>query len=88
MDINNYLLSNGKTVADAEKGAFNKIKNIYQDAWQKGISIPFFDKDGNIILANPDGSEDLVSLNSDTRQYTIIKRIAKPKQGNRYKTLS
>ena len=75
------LLPNGKTVGEAEEASRKKIESIYIDCWKKGISVPFFDNKGNTYLANPDGSEDEGDLYYETREYTIIKRIAEPGQG-------
>lgn len=75
------ILPNGKTVGEAEEASRKKIESIYIDCWKKGISVPFFDNKGNTYLANPDGSEDEADLDYETREYTIIKRIAEPGQG-------
>jgi len=45
------------------------------------VSVPFFDNEGNIFLANPDGSEDHVRLDRKTRTYHVIRRIAQPGEG-------
>ena len=39
------------------------------------------DLKGNIYLANPDGSEDRVSLNRKTRTYRVLRRTAQPGEG-------
>lgn len=43
--------------------------------------MPFFDNAGNAYLANPDGSEDQVSLDIKTRTYSVLRRIAAPGKG-------
>ena len=58
-----------------------EIEKIYVESWQKGISVPFFDNEGNIYLANPDGSEDRVSLDRKTRTYRVLHRTAQPGKG-------
>ena len=69
-EIEKIKLSNGKT-----------IKDIYLEGWAKGISIPFKDEKGNIYLANPDGSEDLVEFNRNERSYKVISRVAQAGHG-------
>lgn len=81
------LLTNGRTVADAERASAGKVESIYKESWEKGISVPFFDDNGNIYLANPDGSEDKVRLNPDTRTYHVLQRVADPGKGTFYKKL-
>ena len=66
-EIENIKLSNGKTIKDINKSVRNEVEHIYLEGWSKGISIPFWDKQGNFYLANPDGSEDLVEFNRKER---------------------
>lgn len=80
-DIENWKLSNGKTVKEINNAVHSEVENIYLDAWSKGVSVPYFDDKGNIFLANPDGSDDLVKLNPDDRSFKVIKQIALPKMG-------
>ena len=80
-DIDNILLPNGKTASDANNDAHREIEHIYLDSWQRGVSVPFFDNAGNTYLANPDGSEDHVKLDRQTRTYRVINRIAAPGYG-------
>ena len=61
--------------------ARQKIEKIYLEAWQQGVSVPFFDNERNIYLANPDGSEDNVSLDRKTRTYHVLRRTAQPGKG-------
>lgn len=77
-DIDNIMLSNGKTACEANSDAHREIERIYLDSWLHGISVPFFDKAGNTYLANPDGSEDHVKLDRQTRTYRVINRTAAP----------
>ena len=39
------------------------------------------DEKGNIYLANPDGSEDLVEFNRNERSYKVISRVAQAGHG-------
>ena len=57
------------------------LESIYLEGWAKGIAIPFKDKEGNIYLANPDGSEDLVEFNRKERSYKVIARVAQAGKG-------
>ena len=47
----------------------------------RGIAIPFWDDKGNYYLANPDGSEDLVNYDVETRSYQVLSRVAQAGQG-------
>lgn len=52
-EIENVVLSNGKTVKQVNEDVSKEVERIYLEGWEKGISIPFWDKNGNIYLANP-----------------------------------
>ena len=77
-DIDIIQLPNGQTASEANRAASREIERIYADSWRRGVSVPFFDNDGNTYLANPDGSEDKVTLDLATRTYHIIMRTAQP----------
>lgn len=77
-DIENIELQNGKTVKEVNEEVRREIERIYAESWLKGFSVPFFGDDGSIYLANPDGSEDKVTLDRNTRTYNIIIRTAQP----------
>ena len=80
-EIEGIELPNGKMASEANNNASREIERIYSDSWRRGISVPFFDDKGNTFLANPDGSEDHVKLNRNTRKYHILRRTAAPGQG-------
>lgn len=80
-EIENVVLSNGKTVKQVNEDVSKEVERIYLEGWEKGISIPFWDKNGNIFLANPDGSEDLVEFNRRERSYKVLSRVAESGQG-------
>ena len=80
-DIEQVELPNGKTVKESNEAMRREIGKIYLEAWKQGVSVPFFDNDGNIYLANPDGSEDHVQLDRKTRTYQVIRRTAQPGEG-------
>lgn len=80
-EIEKMVLPNGMTVKEINDAVRLEVERIYQESWFQGVSVPFFDEKGNTYLANPDGSEDMVSLNRQTRTYSFIKRIAQPGQG-------
>lgn len=80
-EIENIKLSNGKTIKEVNEEVRKEVERIYSEGWAKGISIPFWDKEGNYYLANPDGSEDLVSYDINTRSYQIISRTADKGKG-------
>jgi len=81
VEIEKLRLSNGKTVKEINDEVRAEVERIYTEGWSKGISIPFWDKNGNFYLANPDGSEDLVEFNRKDRNYKIISRVAGKGQG-------
>ena len=80
-DIENIELPNGKTVKEVNEAVKREVEKIYLESWRQGVSVPFFDNNGRIYLANPDGSEDHVSLDRKTRTYRVISRTALPGQG-------
>lgn len=80
-EIENIVLSNGKTIKQVNEEVSKEVERIYLEGWTKGISIPFRDNKGNIYLANPDGSEDLVEFNRKERSYKVLSRIAERGKG-------
>ena len=80
-DIDLIVLPNGQTVSEANHAASREVERIYADSWRRGVSVPFFDNDGNTYLANPDGSEDRVALDRRSRTYRILSRTAAPGKG-------
>lgn len=80
-EIEKMVLPNGMTVKEVNDAVRREVERIHQESWLQGVSVPFFDEMGNTYLANSDGSEDMVSLNRQTRTYSFIKRIAQPGQG-------
>ncbi len=80
-EIENWHLSNGKTVMETNNAVHDEVERIYLEAWSKGVPVPYFDENGNTILANPDGSDDEADFNAATRKYTVRRRIAAPGKG-------
>ena len=80
-EIEDIRLPNGKTARESNSDVGREIESIYLDSWKRGVSVPFFDNVGNTYLANPDGSEDFVSLDRRTRTYRVIRRTAAPGKG-------
>ena len=80
-DIDILQLPNGQTASEANRAASLEIERIYADSWRRGVSVPFFDNDGNTYLANPDGSEDRVKLDRRSRTYRMLHRTAAPGKG-------
>lgn len=80
-EIEDIELSNGKTIKEVNEEVSKEVERIYLEGWKKGIAIPFWDKQGNFYLANPDGSEDLVEFNREKRIYKIITRVADKGKG-------
>ena len=83
-EIETVELPNGKTVKEVNEAVRREVERIYVESWLQGVSVPFFEDDGTTYLANPDGSEDKVTLDRRTRTYNIIMRIAKPGCGRHY----
>ena len=77
----NFKLTNGKTIAQVEEEMKHGIEQLYLDAWAKGVSVPYWDENRVLHLANPDGSDDLVDFDPDTNKITVISRLAEPGQG-------
>ena len=75
------LLPNGLTAKEVNEAVRREVEHIYLESWLQGVSVPFFDDEGNTYLANPDGSEDKVSLDRRTRTYNVIMRTAQPGHG-------
>lgn len=79
-EIENWRLSNGKTIKEINNAVHEEVERIYLEAWAKGIPVPYFE-DEKVFLANPDGSDDEVIFDTSTRKYTVIRRIAAPGKG-------
>ena len=77
-EIETVELPNGKTVKEVNEAVRREVERIHLESWLQGVSVPFFEDDGTIYLANPDGSEDEVTLDRSTRTYNVIMRTAKP----------
>lgn len=80
-EIENIKFSNGKAIKQVNEEVRQEVERIYLEGWTKGISIPFKDDNGNICLANPDGSEDMVKFNRKDRSYQVLSRVAQVGQG-------
>ena len=81
-DIENVELPNGKTAKEVNDAVRREVESIYLDSWLQGVSVPFFDDESNTYLVNPDGSEDRVTLNHETRTYRELERTAAPGRGH------
>ena len=64
----NFKLSNGKTIAQVENEMKLGIEKLYLDAWAKGVSVPYWDENRVLHLANPDGSDDLAEFDAKTKK--------------------
>jgi hypothetical protein len=79
------MFSSGLNGLQLEEEAKKITDKIYMDAFSKGI--PMFYQDDRtkglkqFIRANPDGSEDLVSFDSPSREYTLIRNLALAGEG-------
>ena len=77
----NFRLSNGKTTAQVENEMKLGIEKLYLDAWAKGVSVPYWDENRVLHLANPDGSDDLAEFDAETKKLSVISRCAEPGKG-------
>lgn len=80
-NIETWRLTNGKSIREVNNAVHDEVEKIYLEAWRKGVSVPYFDEAGNTFLANPDGSDDAVDFDVNTRRYTTRKRVAAPHHG-------
>ena len=44
-------MPNGKTVKEVNREVRKEVERIYLEGWAKGVSIPFWDKEGNFYYA-------------------------------------
>jgi hypothetical protein len=79
--MNDIIFSNGKTIRQINAEVSKEVERIYLEGWSKGVSIPFWDEQGNFYLANPDGSEDLVEFNRKERSYKKLAQVAPSGKG-------
>ena len=80
-EMETMLLPNGLTAKEVNEAVRREVERIYLESWLQGVSVPFFDDEGNTYLVNPDGSEDKVSLDRRTRTYNVIMHTAQPGHG-------
>ena len=79
--MKNFVLDNGITSTQIHDNVKHEVERIYLESWAKGVSIPFWDDNGNFYLANPDGSEDKVNFDRKKRRITVVKRVSPAGQG-------
>ncbi|WP_153391677.1 hypothetical protein [Chryseobacterium vaccae] len=75
----NNMIPGGQTITETHEKSIITTENLYREAFAKGVSLHYKDDrctaEREFISANPDGSEDLVDFNADSRKYSIIKRL-------------
>lgn len=85
IDLTDFLLPNGLTIAETEAATAVTVEEIYIKAFANNVSVPYWSKElgGNnlTILARPDGSEDLASFDAVTDEYHVIKQLSLAGQG-------
>ena len=79
-EIEGWRLSNGKSIREINNAVHDEVERIYLEAWAKGISVPYFEGK-KVFLANPDGSDDEVTFDVNTRKYTVIQQVEAPGRG-------
>ncbi|MCF0055366.1 hypothetical protein [Dyadobacter sp. CY356] len=79
-------LPNGLSLQQTNERAAEVITNLHREAFSKGIPMYYRDARATppkeFIRANPDGSEDLVSLHLSTADYTLIKHLVPKGEGS------
>lgn len=50
-EIEDVELPNGRTVKEVNEAVRREVERIYIESWLQGVSVPFFDDEGNIYLA-------------------------------------
>ena len=75
-----------KSIQEQHEAMSKRTEELYRDSFQRGISMYYRDERATppkqFIRANPDGSEDLVSLDAQTRQYTLIANLLPAGKGH------
>ncbi|GLU54937.1 hypothetical protein [Dyadobacter frigoris] len=80
------LLPNGLSSQQTNDRAAKVITNLHREAFSKGVPMYYRDARATppkeFIRANPNGSEDLVSLDISTAEYTLIKHLVPKGEGS------
>jgi hypothetical protein len=79
-------LPNGLSLQQTNDRAEQAVINLHRDAFSKGVPMYYRDLRATppkeFIRANPDGSEDLVSLDLSTAEYTLIRQLVPQGKGS------
>lgn len=79
-------LPNGLSLQQTNDKAEEAVKNLHRDAFSKGVAMYYRDLRATppkeFIRANPDGSEDLVSLDLSTAEYALIRHLVPQRKGS------
>jgi hypothetical protein len=79
-------LPNGLSLQQTDDRAAEVITNLHREAFTRGVPMYYRDARATppkeFIRANPDGSEDLVSLDLLTADYTLIKHLVPKGRGS------
>lgn len=74
-----------KNVTELNKAMAKRTEELYKEAFSKGVALHYKDerisKEGQYVQANPDGSEQLVELEPETRSYKVIRELCPAGQG-------
>jgi hypothetical protein len=80
-----YILPSGISIKELEKKSRSKIEEIYMDAFSKGLPRYYEDErcagGEYVIRAMPDGSEDLINFDWETRNEVLVRHLLPPGQG-------
>lgn len=79
-------LPNGLSLQQTDDRSAEVITTLHREAFSKGVPMYYQDARAappkEFIRANPDGSEDLVSLDLSTADYTLIKHLLPKGEGS------
>lgn len=75
------ILPNGRSIEETERLHNERIKAVYVEYWSKGIAPKYRDErciqENEFVAVNQDGSENLVRLDLESREYTFIRKLTK-----------
>ena len=79
-DILDTIMPEGRSIKQTNERSAKTVENLHREAFAKGLPMFYRDERCNkdnkeFIRANPDGSEDLVEYDFDSRSYTFVRHL-------------
>jgi hypothetical protein len=75
-----------KTIEKKDQAAVKRTEELYRTAFSKGVPLHYQDERTNasneFIQANPDGSEQLVQIDPESRKFTEIRNLLPAGKGH------